>query len=76
MFGLYGFTLTIVFVLAQLVSINTFGAPYMACSRHLTQGFFKSVIYSKPHAPRRPVLFNTKDNTRGPVPPNNGPQPK
>ena len=77
MFGLYGFTLTIVFVLAQLVSINTFGAPYMApLAPFNLKDFFKSIIYSKPHAPRRPVYLNTKDNTRGPVPPNNGPQPK
>jgi hypothetical protein len=58
MFGLYGFTLVIIFVLAQLVSTNPLGAPYMApLAPFNLRDFYKSIVYSKPHTPRRPELF-------------------
>lgn len=73
MFGLYGFTLVIIFVLAQLVSTNPLGAPYMApLAPFNLRDFFKSIVYSKPHTPRRPEFLNTKDNTRSPTPPKQG----
>ncbi len=66
--GFYGFTLVIIFVLAQLVSINTFGVPYLApLAPFNLRDFAKSVVYSKSMAPRRPSFLRTKDNTRGPV---------
>jgi spore germination protein KA/spore germination protein len=69
-FGFYGFTLTIIFVLAQLVSINTFGTPYMApLSPFNLPDFIKSIVYSKTIAPHRANFLRTKDNTRTPVPP-------
>ncbi len=72
-FGLYGFTLTILFVLTQLVSTNTFGAPYMApLAPFNLKDAVKSIVYSKPHAPRRPAFLRTRDSTRGPVPPKKG----
>lgn len=66
--GFYGFTLVIIFVLAQLVSINTYGTPYMApLAPFHSKDFAKSVVYSKSIAPRRAAFLRTKDNTRGPT---------
>lgn len=66
--GFYGFTLVILFVLAQLVSINTYGVPYMApfAPFHF-KDFAKSVVYAKAIAPKRAAFLRTKDNTRGPT---------
>jgi spore germination protein KA len=75
-FGLYGFTLTIIFVLAQLVSTNTFGVPYMApLAPFNLHDFIKSVVFSKNIAPHRPNFLRTKDNTRGPVKPEDNNKP-
>lgn len=69
-FGFYGFTLVIIFVLTQLVSINTFGVPYMApLAPYNRTDFAKAVVYSKSIAPYRPFFLRNKDNTRGPTPP-------
>ncbi len=68
-FGFYGFTLVIIFVLTQLVSINTFGVPYMApLAPFNLRDFAKSVVYSKTMASHRANFLRTKDNTRAPVP--------
>jgi hypothetical protein len=67
-FGLFGFTVVIVFVLAQLVSLNTFGVPYMApLAPFNLRDFMKSIVYSRSTAPRRAAFLRTKDNTRGPA---------
>jgi spore germination protein KA/spore germination protein len=67
-FGFYGFTLVIIFVLAQLVSINTFGVPYMApLAPFSMKDIAKTVVYSKTMAPHRAAFLRTKDNTRGPT---------
>ena len=67
-FGFYGFTLVIVFVVAQLVSINSFGVPYMAPLAPFTlKDLFKSIVYKRPMAVTRPAFLRTKDNTRGPT---------
>jgi spore germination protein KA/spore germination protein len=64
-FGFHGFTLVIFLVLAQLVSINTFGVPYMApMAPFHFKDFIKSVFYSKSMAPTRPAFLRTKDKTR------------
>jgi spore germination protein KA/spore germination protein len=66
--GFYGFTLVIIFVLAQLVSINTYGTPYMApLAPFHFKDFAKSVVYAKAMAPKRAAFLRTKDNTRGPT---------
>lgn len=66
--GFYGFTLVIVFVLSQLVSINTYGVPYMTpLAPFYFKDFIKSIIYSKATAPKRPAYLRTKDNTREPT---------
>ncbi len=67
-FGFYGFTLVIVFVLAQLVSINTFGVPYMApIAPFNSRDFARSIAFSKTLAPHRPHFLRTRDNTRAPT---------
>ena len=67
-FGLHGFTLVIVLVLSQLVSINTFGVPYMAPAAPFHfKDFLKSIIYSKANAPLRPHFLKNKDTTRAPI---------
>lgn len=64
-FGFFGFTLVILMLLANLVSINTFGSPYMApAAPFIGKDFLKSVFYSKSMAPTRPAYLRTKDNTR------------
>lgn len=66
--GFYGFTLVILFVLAQLVSINTYGVPYMAPLAPFNfKDFVKSIVYSKAMATKRAAFLRTKDNTRGPT---------
>ena len=67
-FGFHGFTLVIVLVLSQLVSINTFGVPYMAPAAPFHfKDFLKSIIYSKAAAPLRPNYLRDKDTTRAPA---------
>jgi spore germination protein KA/spore germination protein len=67
-FGFFGFTVVIVFVVAQLVSINTFGVPYMAPLAPFHAGDFgKSIVYSKSTAPWRAAFLRPKDPTRMPV---------
>jgi len=64
-FGFYGFTLVIILVIAQLVSISTFGVPYMAPAAPFNlKDFLKSFIYSKVIAPYRPAYLRNKDATR------------
>lgn len=64
--GMYGFTLVIILVLANLVSINTFGVPYLSpVAPWNGLDAFKSLFYSKAMAPTRPNFLNTKDKIRG-----------
>ncbi len=67
-FGFYGFTLVIFLVLAELVSINSFGVPYMAPAAPFNlKDFIKSIVYNKSIAPKRPSYLRNKDQTRGKV---------
>jgi len=64
-FGFLGFTLVILIILANLVSLNTFGVPYMAPATPFNfKDFIKSVVYSKRMAPKRPAYLRTKDKFR------------
>lgn len=66
-FGFHGFTLVIVLILAQLVSINTFGVPYIAPAAPFNfKDLIESFFYYKPNSPLRPHYLRTKDNTRAP----------
>lgn len=67
-FGFHGFTLVVVLIISHLVSINTFGVPYMAPAAPFNlRDFLKSVMYNKPTASYRPAYLRTKDNTRSPT---------
>lgn len=66
MLGLYGFILVLTAILTNLVSINTFGVPYMApFAPFKWKDFFKSFLYSKNIAQTRPGYLKTKDKIRG-----------
>lgn len=65
-FGLYGFSLMMTLIMANLVSINSFGVPYMApFAPYIHQDAKKSFFYNKSMAPRRPFYLRTKDKFRG-----------
>lgn len=65
-FGFYGFTLVTMIILANLVSINTFGVPFMApAAPYNAKDFIKSIFYSKTMAPYRPHYLRVKDKYRG-----------
>lgn len=65
LFGYYGFTIFLTFILAELVSLNSFGVPYMApwAPFHL-RGFRKSVITNITIDQERPAYLNTKDKIK------------
>jgi spore germination protein KA/spore germination protein len=72
LFGFYGFILGITLMVANLVSVNTFGVAYMAPFAPFNmKDFLKGVFYSKSMAPKRPNYLNLKDKTRGKTPGNN-----
>jgi spore germination protein KA/spore germination protein len=65
-FGFYGFSLMLMLILSSLVSVNSFGVPYMApFAPFIFKDFIKSFFYSKSMAPRRPYYLRTKDKMRG-----------
>ncbi len=64
-FGFFGFTLVLTLILANLVSINTFGVPYMAPFAPFNfKDALNSFIYNKSMAPHRPHYLRTKDRFR------------
>jgi len=70
-FGFFGLVLGITFVLAHLVSINSFGVPYFApVTPFIRKDAIKSVFYNKALAKKRPYFLNLKDATRTSDPPN------
>lgn len=65
MMGFYGFTIFIVFILAELVSLNGFGVPYMAPFAPFNlRGIRRSIITNTTIDQERPEYLNTKDKTR------------
>lgn len=64
-FGFYGLILGLTLILANLVSINSFGVPYMTpFAPHIRKDLAKSFFYSKSLAKRRPYFLNLKDKYR------------
>lgn len=64
-FGFYGFILGITFILANLVSTNSFGVPYMTpFAPFIKKDAEKSFFYSKSLAKRRPFYLRVKDKFR------------
>jgi spore germination protein KA/spore germination protein len=67
-FGFHGFTLVVVLIISQLVSINTFGVPYMAPAAPFNlRDFMKSIMFNRSISPYRPAFLRNKDNTRAPT---------
>lgn len=67
-FGLIGFTLGISIVLINLVSINSFGTPYVAPFAPFNWYDIKATFfYNKDISPLRPNFQKTKDNVRSPI---------
>lgn len=65
-FGLFGFTLGMTWILTNLVSINTFGVPYMAPFAPFgKKDFFRAFFYSKSIFSTRPEFLKTKNKNRG-----------
>ncbi|MFA9381361.1 MAG: spore germination protein, partial [Acetanaerobacterium sp.] len=63
--GFFGFTLFLTFILAQLVSLNSFGVPYMAPWAPFNfYDFIRTFINSFTTDPKRPNYLRTKDDTK------------
>lgn len=63
--GFYGFTVFLTFVLAELVSMNSFGTPYMAPIAPFNLYDFIRALLSRPTTePVRPNYLKTKDKRR------------
>jgi spore germination protein KA/spore germination protein len=63
--GFYGFTLFITFILIELVSLNSFGVPYLApWAPFNLYDFYRTIISNSTINPKRPTYLRTKDRTR------------
>lgn len=66
-FGFYGFSLALLFILALIVSDNSFGIPYFTPWAPFNRYDFKrSLIFDKADSPSRPRYLQNKDATRAP----------
>jgi spore germination protein KA len=65
LFGLIGFTLALSIVLINMVSVSTFGIPYLEPFAPFNWYDFKNTFfYGKDISPLRPNFLKTKDRTR------------
>lgn len=63
--GFYGFSLFLTFILAQIVSINSFGVPYLApWAPFNLRDFLAEFIHNSTLEPQRPHYLRTKDTKR------------
>lgn len=63
--GFFGFTVLLMAIAIELVSINSFGTPYMApWAPFIKQDFTDSIINRSDTKTKRPAYLNTKDKTR------------
>jgi spore germination protein KA/spore germination protein len=63
--GFFGFTICLTFILAELVSLNSFGVPYMApWAPFNLYDFIRAFISNSTTNPKRPNYLRTKDKTR------------
>ncbi len=63
--GFFGFTLFLTFVLANLVSLNSFGVPYLAPVAPFNfYDFIRIFIRNTTVDPKRPTYLRSKDQTR------------
>lgn len=66
-FGFYGFSLAVTFIIALYVSNDSFGVPYFAPWAPFNfYDFVRSLIFSRPMAPKRQQYLRNKDDTRAP----------
>lgn len=64
-FGFYGFTLFLCLILANMVSINSFGVPYMApYAPYNLYDYLRSFMDNKTISPHRTNFLKDKDTTR------------
>jgi len=64
-FGFLGFTIVMTFILAELVSLNSFGVPYLApWAPFNSYDFNRSLMYDTSTTPLRPKYLKTKDKKR------------
>ena len=64
-FGFYGFTLFLCLILSALVSLNSFGVPYMAPFAPFNlYDFIRGFIDNTAMSPLRMKYLRTKDNRR------------
>ncbi len=67
--GFFGFTLFLTFVLIELVSLDSFGVPYMApWAPFKAYDFKRTLIYNTRTTSKRPNYLNDKDKKRQNVP--------
>ncbi len=65
MFGFYGLVLGITVIVAELVSINSFGIPYMAPFGPFNlYDFLRTLLFSKSLSPKRQQYMRDKDDVR------------
>jgi spore germination protein KA/spore germination protein len=63
--GFFGFTVFLTFVLVELVSLNSFGVPYMAPLAPFNFSDFKRTLMNNATSdPKRPHYLRTKDRTK------------
>jgi len=65
--GFYGFALAITLILSLVVSIDSFGVPYMApWAPFNSYDTMKTLLFSKRMSPKRQQYMRNKDDTRTP----------
>lgn len=63
--GFFGFSLFLTFVLVELISLNSFGVPYLApWAPFNLYDFVRSLINNVTIDPKRPKYLRTKDKTK------------
>ncbi len=63
--GFFGFSLVLTFILAELVSLNSFGVPYLApWAPFNLYDFVRSLMNNLTIDPKRPEYLRTKDKTK------------
>ncbi len=65
MFGFFGLVLGITVIVAELVSVNSFGVPYMAPFGPFNwYDFLRTLLFSKSLSPKRQQYMRDKDDVR------------
>ena len=63
--GFFGFAIFLTYILFEIVSVNSFGVPYMApWAPFNSYDFKRTIISDTTKSPKRPKYLRTKDKTR------------